>query len=422
MRKRLALTSDPASCGIHSLKADYVKSRRLDETFNLWLISCIVFAVGGVGAGVLGVVWIYVQADFEVTLSALGAMLTAATVGRTITSSVSGPFIGRFGIARVMMGGAIIGAFSQLGLALSPSWPLFMVAALCHGFGSGIMGVGLSAFAAVNFTSRRMNWLHGSFGIGSTIGPVLVTTIVIDFGLDWRWIYGLFAVSRLVMFAMFYLTRREWRIGEVKAKGDRSSHATMRHTLRLPIIWLMVGAWLLATGNELVAGQFANSFLVGARSLDPKVAGAWVSIYWASMTVSRFVAGFIVARIENGSYLRLNNISLIIGAGLLWSNFSPLSSLLGLAIIGFGIGPFAPLMTSDTPGRVGQAHTANAIGLQFTGASIGMAFLPWLAGVLAEQIGLEFIPQFVFLVALLTFFLHEAILWREIRHPLARLS
>ena len=306
-----------------------MNSRRLDETLNLWLISCIVFAVGGVGAGVLGVVWIYVQADYEVTLSALGAMLTAATVGRTITSSVSGPIIGRFGIARVMMGGAIIGVISQLGLALSPTWPLFMVAALCHGFGSGLMGVGLNAFAAVNFTSRRMNWLHGSFGIGSTIGPFLVTTIVIDHGMNWRWIYGLFAVTRLAMFVMFYATRHKWRIGARKANGDKPKHASMRETLRLPIIWLMVGAWMMATGNELVAGQFANSFLIGARSIDPKTAGAWVSIYWASMTFSRFVAGFIVTRTGNAIYLRLNNIGLMIGAGLLCVKRQPADQFAG---------------------------------------------------------------------------------------------
>ena len=399
-----------------------MRSQRPDDTFKLWLISCTVFAVGGVGAGVLGVVWIYIQADFEVTLSALGAMLTVATIGSTITSTVSGPIIGRFGIAAVMMGGAIIGIFSQLGLALAPSWPLFMIAALCHGFGSGVMGVGLNAFAAVNFSARRMNWLHGSFGIGSTIGPFLVTTIVIDLGIDWRWIYALFALTRVSMFALFYLTRHAWSISETKANGGRVSHVTMRQTLRLPIIWLMVGAWLMASGNELVAGQFANSFLIGARSIDPKVAGAWVSIYWASLTVSRFVAGFIITRISNGSFLRLNNISVMIGAALLWSNLSPLSSLVGLAMIGFAIAPFAPLMASDTPGRVGSAHTANAMGVQFTGASLGMAFLPWLAGVLAETYGLEVIPQIVFAIALITFFLHEAIIWREFKHPIARTS
>ncbi len=399
-----------------------MRSRQEDNTLKLWFLSCIVFAVGGVTGSALGVVWIYVQADFGVTLSALGAFVSAATVGRTITSTFSGPLIGRFGIAGVMMAGVTLGTVSMLGFALAPSWTLVLIVAFCSGFGSGVMGVGLNAFAAVHFSARQMNWLHGSFGIGATIGPLVVTTIVIDLGIDWRWIYVLFAGSRLMMFLLFYFTRNEWRISEARANGGKLAYASIRQTMRLPIIWLMVGAWLMATGNELVAGQFANSFLIGARLIDPKTAGAWVSVYWASLTVSRFVAGFIVTRMSNGSFLRLNNISIMVGAALLWSNLNPLSSLLGLAIIGFAIGPFAPLMASDTPGRVGRAHTANAMGLQFTAASIGMAFLPWLAGVLAEAVGLEVIPQFIFLIALITFFLHETILWREIRHPLAKLS
>ena len=399
-----------------------MKSKRLDDTFNLWILSSLVFAVGGVGAGTLGVVWIYMQADFGVTLSALGVMLTVATVGRTITSTVSGAIIGRFGIAWVMMGGAIVGAFSQLGLALAPSWPVFIIAALGHGFGSGVMGVGLNAFAAVHFSARRMNWLHGSFGIGSTIGPFLVTIIVIDLGFDWRLIYGFFALTRVLMFLMFYLTRHQWRINGSNRTGAKDSQASMRQTLSLPIIWLMVGAWLMATGNELVAGQFANSFLIEARSIEPKVAGAWVSAYWASLTLSRFFAGFVITRISNGVYLRINTVCVMLGAALLWADLSQLASLLGLAMIGFAIAPFAPLMASDTPGRVGNSHTANAMGIQFTGASLGMALLPWLSGVLAETFGLEVIPQFVFIIALSTFALHEAIMWREMRHPLAKVA
>ena len=395
---------------------------RLDNLLKLFVLSCTVFTVAGISNSAIGVVWIYVQADFNVTLSALGALVTAATLGRILTSSSSGPLINRFGIAWMMMAGVTVTASSMLGFALAPSWTAVMLVAFSSGIGSGIMATGLNTFAAVHFSARQMNWLHGSFGIGSTIGPLLITTVVIDLGLDWRWAYAVFTLMRLALLLMFWLTRRDWRIGEAKGNVSESEHANLRSTLRLPMIWLMIGAFVMATGAELVTGQFANSFLIDARSIDAKVAGAWVSAYWASLTISRFVAGFILGRFSNGAFLRINSLGLMLGAGLLWLNFGTLSSLCGLALIGFCIAPFAPLMASDTPGRVGRMHTANAIGLQFTGASIGMAFLPWLAGVLAEQVGLEIIPQFIFLVALLTFLMHEAILWREIRAPLARLS
>ena len=153
--------------------------------------------------------------------------------------------------------------------------------------------------------------------------------------------------------------------------------------------------------------------MIEARAIDAKTAGAWVSLYWASLTISRFVGGIIIARLGSLRFLRLNSLLMLVGAALLAADMGALVSLLGLACIGFAIAPFSPMLTADTPGRVGPAHVANAIGLQFTAASLGMALLPWLAGWLAETQGLEVIPRFVFVTALATLALHEAICLRE---------
>ena len=383
------------------------------ELRSLFALACLVFTVGGISGSAIGVVWIYVQADFQVTLSALGALVTSATLGRLLTSSTSGPLINRFGIAFIMMAGLLITAGSMFGFALAESWLMVMLVAFGSGVGAGVMATGLNAFAAVHFSARQMNWLHGSYGVGSTIGPLLITFIVIDLALDWRWAYVIFTLIRLLLFSLFFITRQRWRLSEARAEGAGGQHAAMGTTLRLPIIWLMAGTFMLATGVELVTGQFANSFLIEARAIDVKTAGSWVSLYWASLTISRFVAGIIIARLGSLRFLRLNGLVMLLGAGLLAADLGALSSLLGLAAIGFAIAPFSPMLASETPSRVGQAHVANAIGLQFTGASLGMALLPWLAGVLAETQGLEVIPRFVFVTALAALALHEAIRLRE---------
>ena len=388
---------------------------------KLFLLSCALFAMGGLTAGAFGVVWIYIEADFSLSLSALGALFAIATVGRTITSFASGPLINRFGIAPVLIGGVALSTLAMAGFALAPIWLVCLGVAFFHGIGSGVMGAGLNAFAAVNFSARRMNWLHGSFGVGSTIGPLIVTTIVIDLGLGWRWSYGFFVLLRLIVLPALFFTRGEWRIGDGAKRRGRDENNTLISTARLPLMWLMIGAFITTTGLELVAGQFANNFLIEGRGIEPKTAGLWVSIYWASLTVSRFVVGGIISRIGNGMFLRFCGIGMMAGAALLWSNLGDFSGLLGLGLVGFCIAPFAPLMASDTPGRVGVNHVANAMGLQFTGASLGMAVLPWLAGILAESLGLEVIPQIVLAIAFLTFLLHEGIMWREMRRPLAKM-
>ena len=383
----------------------------------LFALACIIFAMGGLTAGAFGVVWIYIEADFSLSLSALGTLFSVATVGRTITSFASGPLMNRYGIAKVLIGGMALSTASMVGFALAPFWLVCLAVAFVHGIGSGVMAAGLNAFAAVHFSARRMNWLHGSFGVGSTIGPLIVTTIVIDLGLGWRWSYGFFVLLRLIVLPVLVLTRDRWRITEGGKRLERREKTTLLSTARMPLVWLMIGAFMLTTGLELVAGQFANNFLIEAREIDPKVAGAWVSLYWGSLTVSRFVVGGIIARVGNGMFLRLCGIGIMLGAALLWSNLGDFSGLLGLGLIGFCVAPFAPLMSSDTPGRVGVDHVANAMGLQFTGASLGMAVLPWLAGILAETWGLDVIPQIVLVFAIVMFLLHEGILWREMRKP-----
>ena len=385
------------------------------DTRKLFILSCVLFSVSGLSGGALGVVWIYIERDFSLTLSALGTLLSIVTVGRLITSAASGLLISRLGTAWTIIIGMSLAGLSMLGFALTPIWIVGLFAGFTYGIGSGMLATGLNVFAAVNFSARRMNWLHGSYGIGSALGPLVVTTLVIDWGAAWQWAYVLFAVLRLVLIGLFIVTRHEWRIGEGRAKRGEKSSAAIRQTLRVPMIWLMVCTFVVATGTELVAGQFANSLLIESRGIAPKVAGTWVSLYWASLTASRFLVGFVINRISNGAFLRLNMMATVIGAGLLWSNLGEASTLLGLMLIGFSVAPFAPLMFSDTPGRVGQVHTANAVGFQFTGASLGMAVLPWLAGTLAEAQGMEAIPMLLFVIALLTFLLHEAILRHEVR-------
>lgn len=385
-----------------------------NNQLNLFLVACLSFAFGGLTGSALGVVWIYMQAQFDMPLSALGILLTVSTLGRLLTSFASGSIVGRFGIAWMLMAGISVTFAGMLCFAFAPIWVFIFVAGFLTGAGSGVMGTGLNVFAAMNFSSSRMNWLHGSFGIGATVGPILVTVIVIDLNLAWQSTYIVFAVIQIAIFLLFYSTRNQWRI---ISTDDEQQQATplvkMTDTLRLPIVWLLILTFMVATSTEVTTGQYANTLLVEGRGIDPKIAGTWVSMYWASLTVSRFLVGFIIKRVSNGTFLRLNMIGTMVGVSLLWANISSISSFIGLAIIGFTVAPFAPLMVSDTPLRVGKAHTANTVGFQFTGVGIGLALLPWLAGVLAETFGLEVIPPFLLLIAGATFLLHEAILWRE---------
>jgi len=145
------------------------------------------------------------------------------------------------------------------------------------------------------------------------------------------------------------------------------------------------------------------------RSVAPGTAGLWISIYWGSLTVGRVVFGVVVDRLGVLSTLRTCMFCVILGSVFFWWNVTDILSFLGLALIGFSLGPLFPSLISDTPRRLGAAHAPNAIGFQVAAASLGVAVLPGLAGVLAENLGLEVIGPFLIVASIVMSVLYEMI-------------
>lgn len=385
---------------------------------RLLILSYLGFITIAIPAGALNVAWLYIEADFDLTLGALGVLLTTRSIAPLFVSFNNGAIIARIGIGQFLLLGYIIVAAGLLGFALAPSWNLLLVAGILGGFGGSAIINGLNTFVASNYSSSRVNWLHASFGLGTTIGPLLVVTTVIDMELAWQWSYAIMAIAPIVMAIMVFATCSKWTLLSDMSnlqKQKAKPLGSMRQTLRRPIVWLGVAVFFFATSNELSAGQLTNSLFVEGRGYDAKMVGTWISIYWLTFTVGRLFSGVIVDRVDHSVFLRINMIGTLLGAALMWLNLGQPWSLAGLMIMGFTMAPVAPTLFSDTPKRVGPEQAPHAIGLQSLGANLGLALPPALAGVLAEAIGMEVIGLFIVVVAVITIILFEFLLAYE-RH------
>jgi hypothetical protein len=66
---------------------------------------------------------------------------------------------------------------------------------------------------------------------------------------------------------------------------------------------------------------------------------------------------------------------------------------------------------AKTPRRLGAEYAAHSIGFQVSAGMLGAALVPGLAGLLVQRLGLEVVPQFGVLLAVLMFTTHELILF-----------
>ncbi|HET9496515.1 MAG TPA: MFS transporter [Chloroflexia bacterium] len=371
----------------------------------------------GLPDGLTGVAWPSIRAGFGLSLDALGALTFTGTIGYLLSSFTSGKMLSTIGVGWLLVLSCLATAVSLLGYAAAPAWLVMVGLGLLAGLGAGAIDAGLNTYAAENFTPRTMNWLHASFGLGAAIGPLLMSSVIAG-GQSYRLGYLIVGVAQVILASLFALTRKQWHAHAEEGRPEQVPSAAMRRTLALPAAWLSILLFFLYSGLEFSAGIWLYTLLTEARGVQPAEAGVWVSVYWGALTVGRLVSGAIVARITVRALLQLSMLGAIVGVLLLWLNFAPWLSWIGVALLGMSLAPMFPSFVSLTPARMGPAHSANTIGFQIAAAMLGGAALVALFGLIADRFGLELLGPFLLVVAVLMALAFE-VLERRPRSPRA---
>ena len=300
-----------------------------------------------------------------------------------------------------------------LGYGFAPAWAALVAATFTLGLGMGMLNTGVNTFVAHRYRSSRVNWLHAFYGLGATLGPLLVTFFTLRHNLPWQTSFGVIAVLQLGVTLTFGATLQAWRLEEDEGGSEPQARATATDSLRLLAVWLGIALYFVHNGLSLSAGQLSSTLFVEGRGLDATRVGTWLSVYFAAITLGRVLLGFLSDLLGAGMLLRVSTFVTVVGAALLWWNPTPLTGLVGLAVMGLSLAPVYPTGIYRTPQLVGLRHSANAIGFQIAGASLGSAALPWLISLSTLSFSLNVIGVWFFGLALLQFVVHECLLRHE---------
>ena len=366
---------------------------------GLIVLAYIAFISLGMPDGLFGVAWPSIREDFSLRLDSVGAFFFAGTTGYMLSSFFSGKIISRLGVGGTLAASCALTASALLGYTLVPSWWMMVSLAIASGLGAGAIDAGLNTYVASHFGEGLMQWLHASFGVGVTLGPIIMTAGLTLFH-TWRLGYQVVSIAQLLLATSFLLTMRMWRDNGVTESAEPERHLSdystpFRETLQQPAVWLNLLLFFLYTGAEFSFGSWTYSLLTLSRNVPVEVAGLWAGSYWAMFTVGRILAGLLTRRFGMGNLLKAGFLMALAGSVLLWWNPFPQASIIAVSIIGFAIAPIFPGLVSGTSMRVGEHHAANTIGMQIAAAGLGGAVVPSLAGVLAQNFSLEAIPVYL---------------------------
>jgi fucose permease len=370
------------------------------------LVAFLAFAGLGLSAGLLGVAWPYMQDEFNLALDAVSVLMLAQTISYTLASFIIGRVMARLGSGTSLVGGALIITLCALAISLSSTWFMVVVFGLIAGFGSGIIDAGLNMYVTTYHSARDMNWLHASFGIGITLGPLLMTYCALN--LKWQVGYAITGGALFIVLALLIVTRHLWRNeGFQSAENTPVRRASFSQSLRLPVLWFSMITFLGYVGVEIGIGQWAYTLLTESRGIAPEVAGTWVSIYWGVFTGGRIFFGFIADRFNAVRLLRWCMLAAVFGTLIFAWNPLPVIGSIGLIVVGFAEAPIFAMLMTTTPQRVGLEHAENGVSLQMVSVGIGSAILPGLIGTIGKNFGLESMTIAFVAVAVVAFVFHE---------------
>jgi fucose permease len=399
------------------------------------VIAFMLFIALAMPSSILNLAWEYMHTELGQSYDALGILLLFFTAGRILSTFFAGRALARLGMWRSVIFGMTLVLIGLFGTLLSPSWPVLLIASFAWAYGWGMMDIGVNLYIAARRWKGIINFLHASYGVGLTLGPLLVTLVVVRLGYNWRWSYLVPLLVMLLLWILTIVSRNQWvlpgegereekheeRIADeallaqaenadprsedpVLASAGQSSAvgASIRSTLLLPIIgpWLLFA--LIYAGFEVGTGQLSSDLLIKSRGLDAETASTWISLYWAAFTGGRFLSGFIARGVSERAQILGYTAFAAVGALLLALPGLNLA-LPGLLVTGVSLAGVFPTLISAIPQRFGLDHAPNTIGFTLASANVGIAILPGLGAFIAARAGFETIGVFIVAMAVLLF-------------------
>lgn len=332
------------------------------------------------------------KAEFGVSYTELGFVLTVFFVVSCAVQTLSGFVVDKIGPQPVLLAGLGILVVAALGFASAGSYAALTLWAAVAGVGNGV-------FHPVDYTllnrkidKSRLGHAYSAHGISGTLGWALAPVMMVPLGSHYGWRVALASAAGLaaLVWCLVWWHRQRLVLAlaapQTPASVARPAASGDFDFLRIPAVWMCFGFFFCYAGALSTIQAFAPE---AARQLHA-VPLAWVAscltVYMLCSAAGMLLGGFLAAdaaRIERivGAGMGLAaGVALLLGLVPLPAWGVPL--LFGL--MGAASGASGPsrdmLVKRSTPDNA----SGRVFGVVYSGLDIGQAIAPLLFGRLMD--------------------------------------
>lgn len=368
-------------------------------TTALLVIIYASFISLGLPDSLLGSAWPTMVADLNAPLWGAGPLQMTVSLCTILSSLNSARLIRRFGTGRLAAISVVITAAALLGMSLAPHYAFLILLGIPLGLGAGAVDAGMNNYVALHCEPKHMNWLHCFWGVGTIIGP-MVMSAALNSGMHWTWGYRGVSALQFALSIVLFATLKLWS-GEKIQEEERSAKVlTPLQVLALPGAKQGLFNFTCYCAVESTFMLWGATYMVMAHGVDAMTAATYGAIFFIGMTAGRGVSGFIAMKLLPRKMVRLGQALMLAACALLFIPSEPVA-LAGLILMGLGCAPVYPNIVQDTPRNYGAENSQAVIGVQMAFAYMGSLLMPTVFGWLADFFGYGILPVFALALTVL---------------------
>lgn len=324
-------------------------------------------------------------------------------IGFISAAFIVDPLRAHFGRAKSLAIAQALMACGYIPIVCEPSFPVVVTAFFFLGFGMAI-NLSLGNVFAANLRNGTANLgaMHGSYGLGGTLGPLIATVMVTKGGLSWSRYY-LLPLS-MTVFNLFFAAWSFWHYeaepgqsllsnAERIASRTQGSNNQPRQFSAMAKAFksktVILGALFVFAyqGAEVSISGWVISFLIATRHGNPAAVGYVTAGFWGGITIGRFVLSHTAHKIGEKRFVYGMAIGAAIFELLVWFVPNVIGDAVALAIVGLLLGPVYPCATHVFSRLIARQDQVRSLGVISAFGSSGGAVAPFTTGILAQATG-----------------------------------
>ncbi|MFR2150865.1 MAG: MFS transporter [Christensenellales bacterium] len=354
----------------------------------------------GLPDSMLGSAWPAMNVSLNAPLWGAGLVQMLISFCTIISSLNSAKLIRRFGTGKLTAISVATTALALLGFSLAKNYAFLLLMAVPLGLGAGAVDAGLNNYVALHCEAKHMSWLHCFWGVGTIIGPMILSA-VLRVGGSWATGYRAVGLIQCAVSALLFATLGMWKRGNIQQEEYGAKALSVWEVLSLPGAKAGMVTFLCYCAVESTLGLWGATYISQVRGVDEATAASFGAMFYIGITVGRAISGFMAMKLLPKQMVRVGQALLALGCIFMMIPAGSTLSGIGLVVCGLGCAPIYPNIIQDTPVNYGTENSQAAIGVQMAFAYVGSTVLPSIFGALAGVGGYGLLPYFAISICVL---------------------